>query len=80
MKKNSKTSRQKTQAAPGKKLGLSLAEAEERVGVSRYTLRRMIGAGTLKGVRFRRRIIVPIAELENLMKPGSVAGGDEHNP
>jgi excisionase family DNA binding protein len=74
--KNTNSARDKPkQAAPVPRLGLSLAEAEERTGVSRYTLRRMILEGTLKAARFRRRIVIPTKELENLLKPAAVAGG-----
>ena len=55
------------------RVALSLAEVEERTGVSRYTLRRMTIAGTLRVVRFGRRIVIPTAELEKLLNPGAVS-------
>jgi excisionase family DNA binding protein len=73
MKKNTNTKGKAEQSAPVPRLGLSLAEAEERTGVSRYTLRRMVIAGTLKAARFGRRIVIPAAELENLLKPSAVS-------
>jgi excisionase family DNA binding protein len=72
MKKNANMKGKAGQSAQVPRLALSLAEAEERTGVSRYTLRRMIVAGTLKAARFGRRIVIPAAELENLLKPGAV--------
>jgi excisionase family DNA binding protein len=76
MRKSHNAKEKRKQAAPVPRLALSLAEAEERTGVSRYTLRRMTIAGTLKAARFGRRIVIPAAELEKLLKPGAVAAGE----
>jgi excisionase family DNA binding protein len=75
MKKKRNAKEKQKQAAPIPRLGLSLAEAEESTGVSRYTLRRMTIAGTLKAARFGRRIVIPAAELEKLLRPSAVAAG-----
>jgi hypothetical protein len=34
----------------------------------------MAKAGTLKAARFGRRIIIPAAEIENLLRPSAAAG------
>jgi excisionase family DNA binding protein len=73
MKKSNRTKEKQKQAAPAPRIGLSLAEAEARTGVSRYTLRRMITAGTLKAARFGRRIVISTAELETLLNAGAIA-------
>jgi excisionase family DNA binding protein len=80
MKRNRKAKEKQKQVTPVPRLALSLAEAEEATGVSRFTLRRMTIAGTLKAVRFRRRILIPTRELENLLKPAAVAGGSDRRP
>jgi excisionase family DNA binding protein len=77
MKKRSSAKGKRKQVAPVPRLALSLAEAEESTGVSRCTLRRMTKAGTLRAVRFGRRILIPTRELENLLKPASLAGGND---
>jgi excisionase family DNA binding protein len=69
-----KTKERRTRSGSSPRLGLSLAEAAERTGVSQYTLRRMAKAGTLKAARFGRRIIIPAAEIENLLRPSAAAG------
>jgi excisionase family DNA binding protein len=76
MKKSRKT-REKAERSAPTRLALSIAEVAERTGVSGYTLRRMTKAGTLRVVRFGRRILIPTRELENLLKPASVAGGND---
>jgi excisionase family DNA binding protein len=77
MKKRNGAKGKLKQVAAVPRLALSLAEAEQSTGVSRYTLRRMTKSGTLKAVRFRRRILIPTKELENLLKPASVAGTND---
>jgi excisionase family DNA binding protein len=76
MKKSGKTKGKAERSAPAR-LALSIAEVAERTGVSGYTLRRMTKAGTLRVVRFGRRILIPTTELENLLRPTSVAGGND---
>jgi excisionase family DNA binding protein len=61
-------------ASSVQRLALSLSEVEQRIGVSRYTLRRMTIAGTLKAVRFGRRIVIPAAELEKVLTAKKVGG------
>lgn len=77
MKKKSRKTKEKAERSAPTRLALSIAEVAERTGVSGYTLRRMTKAGTLKVVRFGRRILIPTKELENLLKPVGVAGGND---
>ena len=51
------------------KLGVSLDEAAKMTSVSAFTLRRQIKRGNLKVVRVGRRLVIPISELEKLMRP-----------
>jgi excisionase family DNA binding protein len=74
MKKKRRSKEKQKQGTSVPRLGLSLAEAAERTGVSRYTLRRMIDDGTLAAANFRNRIVIPAAEIERLLKPGNTAG------
>jgi hypothetical protein len=51
------------------KLAVSLAEAEEMTSISRFTLRRQIKLGLLNTARIGRRLVIPVAELEKLIRP-----------
>jgi excisionase family DNA binding protein len=51
------------------KLAVSLAEAETLTSVSRFTLRRQIKRGLLKVSRVGRRIVIPLSELQKLIRP-----------
>jgi excisionase family DNA binding protein len=51
------------------KLGFSLMEAAKLTSVSTFTLRREIKRGNLKIARVGRRVVVPFAELEKLLRP-----------
>lgn len=51
------------------KIAVSLAEAEKLVSISRFTLRRQIKSGTLKCARVGRRLVIPLSELEKLVRP-----------
>ena len=53
------------------KLAVGLEEAQQLTDISHYTLRRMVRSGTLRAARVGRRIVIPITELERLIKPGS---------
>jgi excisionase family DNA binding protein len=58
-----------------KKLAVGLQEAQEMTGISQVTLRRMCRAGKIiKAVRVGRRVLIPVTELEKLVKPGAVSG------
>jgi hypothetical protein len=50
------------------KLSVSLAEAEEMTSISRFTLRRQIKQGLLNTARVGRRLVIPVAELEKLIR------------
>lgn len=54
-------------------LAVGLREAGDSTGISQHTLRRMVKSGRLQAVRVGRRILIPISELEKLMKPGAVS-------
>jgi excisionase family DNA binding protein len=51
------------------KLGVSLDEAAKLTSVSVFTLRRQIKRGNLKVARVGRRLVIPVSELEKLLKP-----------
>lgn len=51
------------------KLSVSLAEAETLTSISRFTLRRKIKLGLLKVGRVGRRIVIPLSELQKLVRP-----------
>lgn len=56
------------------KLSVSLQEAQEMTGISHFTFRRMVRLGKIKAARVGRRILIPIVELEKLVKPGAISG------
>jgi excisionase family DNA binding protein len=53
------------------KLSVGLQEAQEMTGISHFTFRRMVRNGKIKAVRVGRRLLIPITELEKLIKPGA---------
>ena len=53
---------------PSKKLAVKLSEAAEIVSLSIPTLRRMISNGSLKVSRKTRHVLIPMEELERIMK------------
>jgi excisionase family DNA binding protein len=59
------------------KLGLSLEEAAKLISVSTFTLRRQIKCGTLKVARIGRRLVIPVSELEKLLRPATNLNGTE---
>jgi hypothetical protein len=55
------------------KLSVSLAEAEEMTSISRFTLRRQIKRGLLITGRVGRRLVIPVVELEKLIRTAGAA-------
>jgi excisionase family DNA binding protein len=53
------------------KLSVGLEEAQEMTGLSHFTLRRLVKNGKLKSARVGRRILIPITEIERLVRPGA---------
>jgi excisionase family DNA binding protein len=53
---------------PSKKLAVKLSEAAEIVSLSIPTLRRMISNGSLKVSRKTRHVLIPVSELERIMR------------
>jgi len=51
------------QAMPGPKLAYSAAEAAQVLGVSEWTVRRMVSAGKLPSLRIERRLLIPAKRL-----------------
>ncbi len=54
------------------KLSVGLEEAQEVTGLSQHLLRKMVVRGTLKAARVGRRILIPLSELERIVKPGAI--------
>jgi excisionase family DNA binding protein len=48
-------------------LAVGLAQAGRIIGVSKFTIRRMISRGVLRGVRAGRRWVVPVTSLEEFL-------------
>jgi excisionase family DNA binding protein len=55
------------------KLAVGLQEAQEMTGISHFTFRRMVRLGKIKAARVGRRVVIPVTELERLVKPGAVS-------
>jgi excisionase family DNA binding protein len=53
------------------KLGVSLDEAAKLTSVSVFTLKRQIKCGNLKVARIGRRLVIPLLELQRLLKPAA---------
>ena len=51
------------------KIGVSIEEAAKLTSVSAFTLRRQTKSGNLKVARVGRRLVIPVSELEKLLKP-----------
>ncbi len=60
--------------APPRKLAVGLQEAEQLIGVSMHTLRRLVWAKKLSAARIGRRMLIPMAELEKLVNAGADSG------
>jgi excisionase family DNA binding protein len=56
------------------KLSVGLQEAQEMTGISHFTFRRMVKQGKIRAARVGRRVLIPVAELERLVKAGAVSG------
>lgn len=50
------------------RLVISLAEAAERLGIHRQTLRAAIKRGDLRAVRVGRRWLIPVAAIDELLE------------
>lgn len=50
---------------------LNITEVVEALRVSRSTVKRLIGEGKLRSVRIGRRVLVPAAALDELLKNGA---------
>jgi excisionase family DNA binding protein len=48
----------------------SVQATAERLGVSTFTVRRLIQSGALKSVRISRRVMVPQSAIENAVENG----------
>ena len=48
---------------PAQRLTLTVAEAAELLGVSRWLIQQQVGRGALPAVRLGRRILIPRARL-----------------
>jgi excisionase family DNA binding protein len=60
----------KGSAEPLRPLAVSFEEAERLVGLSRFTLRRYAHQGKLGATKCGRRWIVPVVELDRLVREG----------
>lgn len=58
-------------------ISFSPQQAAAKLGISRGLCYRLIANGTLPAVRLGRRLVIPVAALEALLK-GSAAGGEPH--
>ncbi len=56
------------------KLSVGLQEAQEMTGISHFTFRRMVKQGKIEAARVGRRVLIPVSELEKLVKPGATSG------
>jgi excisionase family DNA binding protein len=56
------------------KLSVGLQEAGQMTGISHFTFRRMIKQGKIRAARVGRRVLIPMSELEKLVKPGAASG------
>jgi excisionase family DNA binding protein len=61
------------------KLTVGLQEAQEMTGISHFTFRRMVRLGKIKAVRVGRRVLIPVTELEKLVKPGAISSTGRKN-
>jgi excisionase family DNA binding protein len=50
---------------------LSVVEAEEHTGVSRWTWRRMAYDGRVASVKLGTRLLIPLAEIERVLQEGA---------
>jgi hypothetical protein len=59
------------------KLAVGFAEAEEMTDISQWTWRRLVNLGTVKAARVGDRIVIPIKELQKIVKAGAAHGTGE---
>ncbi len=53
------------------KLAVGFAKAEEMTDISQWTWRRLVNLGTVKAARVGDRIVIPIKELQKIVKAGA---------
>lgn len=56
-----------------KKLTVGVQEAQEMTGISHFTFRKMVKDGKIRGVRVGKRLLIPVSELEKLIKKCAVS-------
>ena len=54
--------------APMQRRFVSVAEAEQLTGLSRWSWRRWSYAGTVESVKISRRLLIPISEVERIVR------------
>ena len=59
-------------SGPIRRIGYSLDEAATATGLSRSTLKRLEREGKLFASLIRRRKVIPVEELERLVREGAV--------
>jgi excisionase family DNA binding protein len=55
---------------------ISIGTAAERLGVSSYTVRRLIERGELRSVHVGRRVLLPESEINRICQHGCTPGRD----
>ena len=53
---------------PTERLTLSVPAAAEMVGIGRSTLYELVRSGDVRSVRFGKRIVIPVAVIEALLR------------
>ena len=61
---------------PAQPYAISIKEACQRLGISRYTVTRLIRAHAFHAIKVGRRVIIPVDSLSDWLhaKPGSETG------
>jgi excisionase family DNA binding protein len=57
----------------------SINETSQRLGVSTFTTRRLIKAGSIKAVRISKRVMVRESEIERVMAHGCIPAKGSHD-
>ena len=60
-------------------LAVDVREAARLISVSPFSVRRYIKCGLLKATRIGRRVLVPVAECERIVREGISAESDENS-
>lgn len=60
-----------------KQLAVSKKEAEAMIGVRKDKMAELLHSGQIRSVRVGRRIIIPVAALEEFLERGSATEGRE---